>query len=68
MASVQHPAQLAEFYACQAFNGQSVVSPAEFLKKVDSVSTADVNKALDKILASKATVVAVGDIYGMKKY
>jgi predicted Zn-dependent peptidase len=68
LATVQHPAQLAEFYATQAFNGQTVVSPAEFLKKVDSVSTADVNKALDKILASKATVVAVGDIYGMKKY
>lgn len=58
---------LAEFFATQSQAGVAPLSPAQFLKQIDAVSTADVQAAARRVLANKPVVAATGDVAGLPR-
>lgn len=59
---------LAEFYAAQAANGSTVLTPAQFAQQIDAVDAAAVVAIAKKVAASKLTVAALGDVKGLPKF
>jgi predicted Zn-dependent peptidase len=58
---------LAEFFATQVQSGSAPLTPAQFFKQIDAVTTSDVQAAARRLLSSKPVVVASGDVSGLPR-
>jgi len=60
--STEQRLALAEFLGHQALSTQSLLTPAEFAKKIDAVTSADLKRVASKVFSSKPTLAAVGGV------
>jgi len=65
LQNVERRLPLLEFIGTHVISTGKVVTPEEFVRNIESVTVDDVRSAAKKVLASKPTLVALGDVTGL---
>eukprot|EP01098_Paradermamoeba_levis_P014880 TRINITY_DN72_c0_g1_i1.p1 TRINITY_DN72_c0_g1~~TRINITY_DN72_c0_g1_i1.p1 ORF type:complete len:488 (+),score=155.88 TRINITY_DN72_c0_g1_i1:86-1465(+) len=60
--SLQTGADIVKFLGEQSLGSSSVLTPEQFLKKVDEVSVADLQRVVKSLIQSNPTLVGLGDV------